>query len=661
MRRFNSPAIVAILAALAIYVGVICFMYGLSVHNGRKLEQHRTNDLMNTLAWNVEETLYTMNDNGYSYLSSIGQVEREWETGLSRIILTQQDYERLCSKRFATSLEHLVNSSYYLTSAFFCFEPKVFGYDTYQPFYHRGDSTLRNTDELFHFYESDLYDQVYTRHHNWWYVSHHLTVFGEPVLSCCTPIYLEDTTQFLGAFVMDYSLTSLNKYIRDSKPYDEAELFIINIDDHIIASTDSTYFGCALQDMPEWNPKIFGNAEVKFPLLPWRLRMYTPKVVVQETLLRFLHQFLFYGLIGLLLIGVCLFFAIRSIKRSQRQQHAIENELHMASAIQRALLPTDLPQCPEAHIDALLRPAKEVAGDLYEVQLIDHYLYFMIGDVSGKGMQASIMMSMINGLYRHEVSRNVLPSEIMTELNRSLAERNPNMLFCTMLIGRLDRRTGELYLCNAGHNLPVLRGQLLSLQANLVLGIMPDYIYEDEVHYLQPNETLLCYTDGVTEAMNSDNQLFGEQQLLSLPTDIHTILQSVDTFANGRSQSDDITMLSLTYTPFTLRCIDDIAHLRDFVSLDIQLPIEELAVNALTHGQAHWVTVSIYEHEGSVHAVLMDDGTAFDPTQHTPTSPQEGDEEQLIVGGQGLNLVQQMTSALTYTHDQSYNHLDITY
>jgi len=667
MKRIsNRPAIRALLLALLVYIAIIGSMYALSIFNGHKLTQQRTRRLMSSIAWNVETMLYTMSNNATSFLSSYGTIDMN-DTDNSRLRLNQEELATLRHKQFADALDEFVLSNRYTAAAGFYFEPGVIDGPAFQPFYHRGDSGLSRIKDHFDITHSSIYNKVQEERHNWWYVSEHLSTYGEPILTSVTPIYLNNTHHFLGVFVMDYALTSLNQFLKDIRPYKEAEIFVISSENIVIAQTDSLYFGYHVEDLPNWDPEIFGNEEVDFPWLPWKLRMYTPKEAVQHTLLSFLNSFILYGSAGLILLIGCMALAIRAIRRNTRAQQAIENEIRMAGEVQKSLLPEQLPDLPEVKINTLLRPAKDVAGDVYEVQQKGNFIYFMIGDVSGKGLQASMLMAMLSGLFRHEIHYDKSPSHIMSQLNRALVERNPSTLFCTMLIGKLDTRSGEVQLCNAGHNLPVLRNKLIELHPHMMLGIVPNYPYCDEMQWLNPGDTLLCYTDGVTEAMNSKRELFGTARLLSFKPHINTIIQAVDAFCGRMKQADDITMLSLNYTPWVMHSVEDTAHLREFLVektsmsgptlAHTQLGIEEMAVNAFSYGQASWLSVGVSIENEVVNVHLVHNGDAFDPTQYVDKSKKLFKEDELQIGGHGISLVRQITREMRYERWGNCNHL----
>lgn len=249
----------------------------------------------------------------------------------------------------------------------------------------------------------------------------------------------------------------------------------------------------------------------------------------------------------------------------------VESELHVASGIQMGMLQKEqpaLPQVPEIDIHGFIKPAKSVGGDLFDYVERDGKVFFCIGDVSGKGIPASLFMTVILALFRN-ISMSVdEPAKIMSNLNKTLSHGNSQNMFCTLFIGVLDIKSGTLNYCNGGHNAPVIRhltddGTLstayMEVQSNIAVGLIEDFPYQPETIVLNPGEALFLYTDGVTEAEDQQHRLFGEDALLQHLTEgrskgittakgfVEHIYHSVSTHATGTEQSDDITMLAIEY------------------------------------------------------------------------------------------------------------------
>ncbi len=245
----------------------------------------------------------------------------------------------------------------------------------------------------------------------------------------------------------------------------------------------------------------------------------------------------------------------------------MEGELSAARSIQLGILPSDFPafpEHPEFDLFAMLEPAKAVGGDLYDFAMLDEdHLFFIIGDVSGKGIPASLFMALTKALYKSSaMRRQVKIDEIMTESNAEISRENPAMMFVTALSGILDIRTGLIQFCNAGHDPPILLSPSNPLSTIPTTGgpplcVLDDFVYPSDTHQLNPGETLVMFTDGVTEALNPEQELYTnarlENFLAELPQDSHCeaittkIYSNVKAFANGADASDDVTVLVLQY------------------------------------------------------------------------------------------------------------------
>jgi sigma-B regulation protein RsbU (phosphoserine phosphatase) len=255
---------------------------------------------------------------------------------------------------------------------------------------------------------------------------------------------------------------------------------------------------------------------------------------------------------------------IRNLTETTAAKERIQSELKVATDIQASLLPRifpAFPDRPEFDIFATMDPAKEVGGDFYDFFFIDHdNLCFLIADVADKGVPAALYMMVTKTLLKSEGQRLGEPDQILSCVNNTLATDNESCMFATVFCAILDTRTGEVRFANAGHNPPLILDaqgtRYLPLKAGFVLGPMEGSVYETERIVLQPGDTLFLYTDGVTEAKNPAEELFGESQLLraleggpkeDLSEMIHAIRTAVSRHANGADQSDDVTMLAIKY------------------------------------------------------------------------------------------------------------------
>jgi len=256
---------------------------------------------------------------------------------------------------------------------------------------------------------------------------------------------------------------------------------------------------------------------------------------------------------------------VANLAATTAAKERIESELKIAQAIQRSFLPKRFPPFPdhdEFEIYAELQAAKAVGGDLYDYFLLDqHRLFFAIGDVSGKGVPAALFMAVTKTLLKGVAEQYVLPSQVLEKVNHELYVDNEQMMFVSVCCGMLDYQTGLLHYTNAGH-LPPLRlrrpqsATWVALPKGSLLGINEAPVYRTMSLQLEPMDTLLLYTDGVTEAMNVKQELFGEDRLKMLaesktgasPKDlVQALFGAVRGFAGAEEQSDDITVLALQY------------------------------------------------------------------------------------------------------------------
>jgi phosphoserine phosphatase RsbU/P len=246
------------------------------------------------------------------------------------------------------------------------------------------------------------------------------------------------------------------------------------------------------------------------------------------------------------------------------EKERMEEALKLAHDIQMSMLPKIFPPFPERQefdIFAAIAPAKEVGGDLYDFFFIDNdHLCFAVGDVSGKGVPASLFMAVTKTLFRSTASNGGTPGEILARLNAEICRDNESCMFVTLFCGILNIRTGQVDYSNGGHNVPYyLHHDGVSPLENLggrALGLVEQSPYASGRMVLRPGEALLLYTDGVTEAMDSSETLYSDQRLAqflgtnrgSAPRQIiGDLIGDVRQFAGGAAQSDDITVLALLY------------------------------------------------------------------------------------------------------------------
>ena len=251
---------------------------------------------------------------------------------------------------------------------------------------------------------------------------------------------------------------------------------------------------------------------------------------------------------------------IEELKETTAQKASIESELNVASSIQMSMLPSVFPNCEGLDMYASMTPAKEVGGDLYGYVLKGENLYFCLGDVSGKGVPASLFMAQVTRLFRTLANQQIAPADICTQLNEALSgEENPTNMFVTLFVGQVDLKTGHLSFCNAGHNPPVIgggehHGEFLQMLPNFPIGVLPGLQFQGEEIDSVKGRPLFIYTDGLNEAENRQYEQFGEERLLDILRNTHfeTARQVIETLAaevelhrDGADPNDDLTMMCL--------------------------------------------------------------------------------------------------------------------
>ena len=252
----------------------------------------------------------------------------------------------------------------------------------------------------------------------------------------------------------------------------------------------------------------------------------------------------------------------QSLKEYMEEQKALSaakatmmSELNVAHSIQMSMLPKTFPAFPDRKdldLYAALVPAKAVGGDLYDFFIRDEKLFFCIGDVSGKGVPASLVMAVSRTLFRNIAAHTSEPNHIVETMNKNICEGNDECMFVTLFVGVLDLVTGHLHYCNAGHDAPYVQDALLPCDSNLPVGVAADLTFSEQDTVLAPDMTLFLYTDGLTEAENGVHELFGKQRIDEVlatfegsPQElIEAMTAAVHQFVGDTEQSDDLTMLA---------------------------------------------------------------------------------------------------------------------
>lgn len=429
----------------------------------------------------------------------------------------------------------------------------------------------------------------------------------------------------------------------------------------------------------------------------WEVAMVYKTDEVFAGLIKMRRQQFFYLLLALAILA----FMINRFARNERklreatvEQARISGELEVARNIQLEMLPKEFP----ADVYGFLEPAREVGGDLFDFYRRDGKIFFCVGDVSGKGVPAAMLMSMIHSLFRMISQKQESPSHIVRALNEEICRGNRSNMFVTFFVGCLDFYTGRLRYCNAGHDKPFLLSgsvSLLPVKANLPLGVFPDTDFVEECLQLSADTSLFLYTDGLTEAMDASRRAFGRprvqevleaglKQALSPREMVESLSRSVHAFVGTAPQSDDLTMLFLRYRPGDLLCkqislsthTEEVSRLSDFLkevcaslelehktALGIRLAVEEMVVNVINYAypENREGTVFVYADSDrkELRFTIVDSGTPFDPTAVIPASTTL-DAESRPIGGLGILLARKIMDSVSYCRKENNNVLTLT-
>ena len=345
----------------------------------------------------------------------------------------------------------------------------------------------------------------------------------------------------------------------------------------------------------------------------------------------------------------------------------------------------------DVNLYGMVQPAKEIGGDLYDFYVRHEKLFFCVGDVSGKGVPASLIMATIRSLFRSTTAHEENPAHIASEINNAISEQNDENMFITLFIGVLDLNSGVLDYCNAGHNAPVSMSKdgcrMIEVLPNLPIGVMSGFTYQAQQMKMNRGDKLFLYTDGLTEAENERHDQYGEQRMIDNLTAMndlrpHEIVErmekSVKDFAGEAPQSDDLTMLAIRYQtpaivmrndiqqiPTLAEWIDDL-KLPQALNMPINLALEEAVTNVMMYaypgrndGQV-FVEYTEAESEKGKKLIftISDSGIPFDPTQKAEVDTSLPAEEREI-GGLGIHLVRQLMDEVRYERDEGKNILTL--
>lgn len=550
----------------------------------------------------VDNQLQRVEDVAYTLVcSKFGGSHRD-TTGKGYVVIDPKHFTLPTEEEIFVLLEDFLNINPYICGVAIGFEPFLYpdtkgeyGFAAYVTNLN-GKNERLSLGEMHDFRQKDWYAVAAQTDRDSWSRPFRETSQGKVVACFSMPLHGIGGRN-VGVLAIDINTEMFRQKCQEVTPYPGAEVTMTDDEFRFIFHPDTSYLLHTVAEVGSYanydaddsmrikmEAHQSGNYTVNkgtahealfyfspIPRTNWTISIECPKKEVYGNVDRMKRDTMFIAAISLLVMLICFIWLFRKLQSMTINEATIGRELQVASAIQMGMVPIfnpAFPDRPELDISGFLKPAKSVGGDLYDYVVRNNHLYFCIGDVSGKGIPASLFMMVNLALFRSATQHTTNPAELVKNLNESLSRGNTNCMFCTMFVGILNLDTGQLDYCNAGHNPPIFRSvdkdgninvHYLKPKANVAVGMVEEFDFEKETLMLHPSESLFLYTDGVTESENRQHELFGEEATLEAVIEsrqhmaqtskdvIDFVAEKVEKHANGAEQSDDITMLIVGY------------------------------------------------------------------------------------------------------------------
>ena len=536
-----------------------------------------------------------------------------------------------------------------------------------------------------------------------------ITTYGMPV---------RDSHGKIAAVVdADLSLDWLDHVVNQGRVYSSTKRFLVTGRHNLLAGEQGPLFNVALEQLKQLSDQtdyvvMKGDDGKKKHVYflnvggqtDWILINVLDDDAVFGKLRRMRISLLLPLMIGLIFAGFIVYRSSRNLERLRRvnaEKERIGGELRVASMIQQSMLPRNDLHQDDVNICGTQEPAREVGGDLFDYFIRDEKLYFLIGDVSGKGAPSAMLMAVTHALFRSASAHDSNPGHIMQTLNETLCQGNDSNMFVTIFIGVLDLPTGHLRYCNAGHDLPYIihdsHYSVIDCNPNIPVGVFDDKKFGVQQMEMLPDSTIFLYTDGLAEAMDKDHQQFGMTRIEAVleecakdqlkPQQILNIFnERVHQFVGEAEQSDDLTMLAICYTPqlyeYTMseslilkNDVHEVARFSSFMesatqkmgiektdARKLRLAVEEAVVNVINYaypvGTEGTVEVRLMSNAQLIKMMIIDSGVAFDPTSKEKVDTTLLAEERQI-GGLGILLVRELMDSINYEREDGKNILTL--
>lgn len=710
MRRFLNKQIIANIALWVMVIGGLVMTLGIGscLYIARQELYRETDQNMETsvayLQMYIDGQLHHVEDICYAML---GNIKRN--TQGEKVVAIDKDYvSSITQDNVYLWMEQILDAEPSICGIAIVMERTYSMIDNYFTDYISnlsGKTERYNLADFCNVYEQEWYVQAASQRKAYWSHPFRDPASDNPVACLALPLFDEDT--IVGVVAVYVDVVGFRENCMEQAPFPEMNVSVLDADSVLVSYPDTAMILHHVKEVEN-----FANTDLDIVVTApieranWTIVIESPKNLVFERINKMRHRTSLIAAGCIIFMFICLIWLFRKMQEFTLKKADVDSQLSIAAKIQIGMLPHDYPAFPdrkELDIFAYVQPAKEVGGDYYDYVIRDEKCYFCVGDVSGKGVPASLFMAILHALFRHLSQFYSDPALMMEALNNTLASNNSRNMFCTIFIGIMDLQTGRVDYCNAGHNAPVIRRKtddgkinvsFADVKVNIALGVLENMKFEKETIVLNPNEALLLYTDGIVEAENNQKKIFGDEALLSKIYQIwksgsknakevsESVLNAVQLFTDGAQQSDDITLLVVQYTgqASQLRLTNDIhqiPQLGEWVKqvgtnfglgqdriLQLNLALEECVVNVMEYAYGEQknmpVLISASKEENHMIFTIRDKGVPFDPTktENPDISLSIQDRE---IGGLGIFMTKQLTDKLEYRRENDQNILELTF
>lgn len=548
-------------------------------------------------------------------------------------------------------------------------------------------------DEKHDYFQHEWYDgAIQSGESGYWTQPYNDDEFDEPIFTYAND-YRDKNGKLVCVICVDFSVKWVQQMLEQFKPFGEAVFALYSSTGTLLTSSDNLN----TLELEESDSKgVFNEQE-------WVVSRKTLKPIDIDMVMAVPETYVWRSIrVGILVpfsvfvLGILVVaFFIRRILRDEKEnarlgteKEVMDHELQIAHDIQMGILKNkqirekseiNVAGVQDIDLHAILLPMHDVGGDLFDFHREGDTLWFIIGDVTGKGVPAAMFMSATVNLFRAIGMRSNSPKQIVEEMNLVLSENNPSLTFVTAFVGRLHITSGELLYCNAGHCAPLIQGaksdvRYLPVEPNIPLGYDGTYEFLEQGCMLGEGERMVLYTDGVSEARNSKREMLGQKRLAELVTSGNDILSALKQYIGSAEPTDDITLMTIRkispVQPITLRVVnheDQWPILRraihDFgicIGIEkrtlkkLELAAEEAVVNIVRYSGASEIALTLSHSPFTI--TLSDDGIAFDPTAYEINADAV---EKRQIGGLGISLIRQIADELRYEYTNNKNQLTI--